>query len=495
MTTLTIWGGAGEHGRSSYLIRNDQAGILLDCGVKKEAGSEYPLLEVEKIPELQAVFLSHAHEDHSAALPLLYKYGYKGKVWTTRETALQLPDYFTAWRNYVTAGPTPLPFEEADCAAIEYAYLEEHTAPLTWLSLTPNLRVMWGRSGHMTGSIWVALEWDGKIIFFSGDFTGESQLLGVDEPGLGLFPAAVQKSEENSAEKTVGEKSEEIVKATPKTATEEITKKTNVGINVEIDEETLGEAGAMTLTVEKMSQCSIDLAIIDAAYGVDPETQSDKLLQLASAIRSTLEIDGTVLLPVPLYGRGQELLVWVAEQFPDTTLIAEERLLTPLRELEQSSFWLRETAASRIQALLNSDKLHIVSDSDQRRQAMAQSNGTGAIIFTEDGMLISSTARWYYDQLSTSRSSQVIFTGHLPAGSFAQGLVTSPPADGPAISLIRYKVHQGLPDILDMLHSIPSHQNVLVHAPDHHNRQAITLLQEKGAAGLHALLPGDQLHF
>ncbi|MFF2019946.1 MBL fold metallo-hydrolase [Paenibacillus sp. NPDC058177] len=493
MTTLTIWGGAGEHGRSSYLIRNEQRGILLDCGVKKEAGSEYPLLEAERIPELLAVFLSHAHEDHSAALPLLYKYGYKGKVWTTRETALQLPDYFTAWRNYVTAGPTPLPFEQADCEAIEFAYLEEHTAPLTWHCLAPGLRVMWGRSGHMIGSIWLVLEWDGKIIFFSGDFTGESQLLAVDDPGLALFPSALQKSEEHSAEMTIGKKSEEIAETTPKAATQEITQKTNIGITEEIGEEAIGEAGTMTIAVEKISQRSIDLAIIDGAYGTDPETQSDKLLQLESAIRSTLEANGTVLLPVPLYGRGQELLVWAGEQYPDTKLVAEDRLLAPLRELEQSSFWLRETATSRIQALLNSDKLHIVSDSDQRRQAMDQSNG--AIIFTDDGMLLSSTARWYYDQLSASPSSQVIFTGHLPAGSFAQGLVTSPPAGGPAISLIRYKVHQGLPDIRDMLHSIPSRQNVLVHAPDHHNRQAITLLQAEGTAGLHALLPGDQLHF
>ncbi|MFF2912395.1 MBL fold metallo-hydrolase [Paenibacillus sp. NPDC057934] len=481
MTTLTIWGGAGEHGRSSYLIRNDQAGILLDCGVKKEAGSEYPLLEAERIPELIAVFLSHAHEDHSAALPLLYKYGYKGKVWTTRETALQLPDYFTAWRNYVTAGPTPLPFEQADCEAIEFAYLEEHTDPLTWHCLAPSVRVMWGRSGHMIGSIWVALEWDDKTIFFSGDYTGESQLLAVDDPGLVLFHSAMQKTKEDNNGKADGKTVEEIAE----TATKATIKVTN--------KETVRGTSEKVLAVSNATQPSVDLSIIDGAYGADPETQQDKLLQLESAIRSTLEANGTVLLPVPLYGRGQELLVWAGEQFPDTTLIAEDRLLAPLRGLEQSSVWLRETAGSHIQTLLSSDQLCTVSDPDQRRQAMNQPQG--AIIFTDDGMLLSSTARWYYDQLLNSPSSQVIFTGHLPAGSFAHGLLTSPPASGPAISLVRYKVHQGLPDIRYMLHSIPSRQTVLVHAPDHHNRQAITLLQEEGATGLLALLPGDQIRF
>lgn len=44
MSTLTIWGGAGEHGRSSYLLQNKdgQSGILLDCGVKKKVQVNTP---------------------------------------------------------------------------------------------------------------------------------------------------------------------------------------------------------------------------------------------------------------------------------------------------------------------------------------------------------------------------------------------------------------------------------------------------------------------
>lgn len=44
MSILTIWGGAGEHGRSSYLLQNKdgQSGILLDCGVKKKVQVNTP---------------------------------------------------------------------------------------------------------------------------------------------------------------------------------------------------------------------------------------------------------------------------------------------------------------------------------------------------------------------------------------------------------------------------------------------------------------------
>lgn len=37
MMQLTIWGGAGEHGRSSYLLQYKDEAVLLDCGGKKKA--------------------------------------------------------------------------------------------------------------------------------------------------------------------------------------------------------------------------------------------------------------------------------------------------------------------------------------------------------------------------------------------------------------------------------------------------------------------------
>lgn len=129
MTKLTIWGGAGEHGRSSYLLQGKESCILLDCGVKKEGKGEYPLLDAAVIPQLQAVFLSHAHEDHSMALPLLYKYGYKGKVWTTRDTFRQLPGYFEAWSRYTAAESAGLPYGDEDKQAMEFMFLDEQAGP------------------------------------------------------------------------------------------------------------------------------------------------------------------------------------------------------------------------------------------------------------------------------------------------------------------------------------------------------------------------------
>ncbi len=440
MTTLTIWGGAGEHGRSSYLLQDKdrRSGILLDCGVKKVGQGEYPLFDPDIIPHLQAVFLSHAHEDHSIALPLLYKHGYTGKVWTTKATVQQLPCYFDTWEKYAAAQSIQLPYEEKDKNAIQFMYLEEHVMPLTWLTVAPNLRIQWGRSGHLTGAVWLALEWNGKSVFFSGDYTEESQLLTSDSPNMLFRSTAHGKA----------------IKA--------------------------------------------DLSIIDAAYGADPDLQSAKLLQLESSISSTLQSGGSVLLPVPVYGRSQELIVWASERFPDHSLVVEAALVAPLQELISGSEWLQKDTLKRMDALFNSKNLCIVSTPAERSKALQ--NLKKGILFTNDGMMQSPKAQWYFRALSAYPSNHVIFTGHLAAGSFGQTLLQQSELEIPSdvlckVSRIRYKVHQGLPDIRQMLRSVPSRRTVLVHAPKPHIDHVISILEGEGFKGLYSLLPGSTLTF
>ncbi|KHF31469.1 Ribonuclease [Paenibacillus sp. P1XP2] len=128
-----MWGGAGEHGRSCYVITGNQHRIMLDCGVKKEGTGQYPLLEEYLIPDLTAVFLSHAHEDHSMALPLLYKHGYRGEIWATKPTVKQLEHYFDHWRKYVAGRNGELPYGQEHIYAMRFRILEEEVAGGEWL--------------------------------------------------------------------------------------------------------------------------------------------------------------------------------------------------------------------------------------------------------------------------------------------------------------------------------------------------------------------------
>lgn len=79
MMRMEVWGGAGEYGRSCYFVKNKEMKIVFDCGINRSYEESYPKIEREIVTFLDAVFLSHIHEDHTMGLPLLTKYGYKKK--------------------------------------------------------------------------------------------------------------------------------------------------------------------------------------------------------------------------------------------------------------------------------------------------------------------------------------------------------------------------------------------------------------------------------
>jgi metallo-beta-lactamase family protein len=74
---------------SMHLVRTRHAAVLLDCGLyqgrRREAYQRNAELELP-VAELSAVVLSHAHIDHSGALPILARHGYRGPIWATPAT-------------------------------------------------------------------------------------------------------------------------------------------------------------------------------------------------------------------------------------------------------------------------------------------------------------------------------------------------------------------------------------------------------------------------
>ena len=96
---LTFLGAAGTVTGSKYLIETGGVRILIDCGLF-QGYKNLRLLNWQPLPvkprELDAVIVTHAHLDHSGALPLLAREGYRGPVYATRGTRelceLLLPD-------------------------------------------------------------------------------------------------------------------------------------------------------------------------------------------------------------------------------------------------------------------------------------------------------------------------------------------------------------------------------------------------------------------
>lgn len=90
MSKISFFGAAGEVTGSSFVLTaDDQTQVLIDFGMfqgsREQIAQNYAMLDFDP-SSLKAVFITHAHLDHSGRLPLLIYGGFKGKVLMTEPT-------------------------------------------------------------------------------------------------------------------------------------------------------------------------------------------------------------------------------------------------------------------------------------------------------------------------------------------------------------------------------------------------------------------------
>lgn len=149
--------------RHCYFVEGDETSFIVDCGWQRCYGEDaLPHLTGEQIRKSRYLFLTHSHENQSGALPRLFAAGFTGRVVLTTETARQLD--FPIDDPILLEGLS-LPYEETE--------------------LPGGVSVVWGRSGHCSGSAWYRLAADGRSLLFSGDYYAHARIHASD-PIVGM---------------------------------------------------------------------------------------------------------------------------------------------------------------------------------------------------------------------------------------------------------------------------------------------------------------------
>ena len=154
-------GGARRIGCSAILLQANEKNILLDYGATPGTHLDFPLPVPSK--EIDAIILTHAHIDHSGAIPLLYTVANPPLI--TTPATLDLAELLIY--DMMNVARDPLPFGRREVKrmkknSILLNYKEEY-------KLGKNIKITLFNAGHIPGSSSVLLEINGVKIWYSGD--------------------------------------------------------------------------------------------------------------------------------------------------------------------------------------------------------------------------------------------------------------------------------------------------------------------------------------
>ena len=203
MASIRFLGAAGTVTGSRFLVEAGAVRILVDAGLfqgRKELRLRNRAAWPVPPESIQAVVLTHAHLDHSGALPLLARQGFRGPVHCTPATrdlaGLLLPDSgrlqeeearYANRAGYSKHAPNAAPlYDEADALAVlpslsTLGYGQQRR-------IAPGVSLRFHRAGHILGSALVELtvaSGGGVRLLFSGDLGRYgAPILPDPEPGV-----------------------------------------------------------------------------------------------------------------------------------------------------------------------------------------------------------------------------------------------------------------------------------------------------------------------
>ena len=187
------------------------------------------------------------------------------------------------------------------------------------------------------------------------------------------------------------------------------------------------------------------LAVIDCAYGADPRPAQVLRFDFLSRTAALLASGKPVLLPVPKYGRGLELLSLLHHARPKTPFYADAQFLYQLAWLKTDRFWLAPEARDGLMQV-QVQPLTGVPDA--------------GVCFVSDPQLKLAESRKLAEAFLAAGGS-VVMTGTPEHGSCSEALLQAG-----KMEYLRYPVHQNETEYRKLLRENRFSRAIAYHTPD-----------------------------
>ena len=212
---ISFLGAASTVTGSKYLLEYAGQRILIDCGLF-QGFKNLRQMNRESFPfsprQLDAVILTHAHLDHSGALPLLVKHGFRGPIYATPATIdlcglllpdsghLQEEDAAYANRHKTSRHDVAMPLYTSDDARRTLKFLKplETNEQISIGAMKLRLRT----AGHILGASSAELSTPKGTVLFSGDIGRPDDL--IMKP-----PSPIERADFLVVESTYGDRRHE----------------------------------------------------------------------------------------------------------------------------------------------------------------------------------------------------------------------------------------------------------------------------------------------